>query len=84
MAFRLRYKRSALEDLKKLSRRNRLALLTKMVRKLSTNPYRFPTGRGDYSGLRQFRFGSYSCIFAIVEEDIVLLRIGQSADSYET
>jgi mRNA interferase RelE/StbE len=49
---------------------------------LSKNPESYPALKGKLAGLRKFRIGDYRIIYAILEYDIIILRIGHRKEVY--
>jgi len=39
--------------------------------------------KGRFSGLRKYRVGDYRVIYVILEEDVVILRIGDRKEIYK-
>jgi len=39
--------------------------------------------KGQFAGLRKYRIGDYRVIYAILKEDILILRIGSRKDVYK-
>ena len=83
MAYRIVYKKSVHRDLKKLDKHEASNLLDKIENDLSDHPASFPVLKGKSSGLRKYRVGDYRVIYAILEEDVVILRIGHRKEIYK-
>lgn len=83
MAYNIVYKRSVSHDLKKLSKAEAKRLLERLERELPQKAGIQPALKGRFAGLRKFRVGEYRVIFAIVENDVLVLRIGPRRDVYE-
>jgi mRNA interferase RelE/StbE len=49
---------------------------------LSKNPESYPALKGKLAGLRKFRIGDYRIIYAILEHDVIILRIGHRKEVY--
>ena len=43
----------------------------------------YPALKGDFAGLRKFRVGNYRVIFAILDNAVVVLKIGDRKDVYK-
>ncbi|MGB6410674.1 MAG: type II toxin-antitoxin system RelE/ParE family toxin [Candidatus Deferrimicrobiaceae bacterium] len=76
MAYRIVYKKSVQRDLKKLGNAQASHILDQIEKDLIDHPDSFPTLRGQFAGLRKYRIGDYRVIYAIMDEDVVILRIG--------
>jgi len=82
LAYSIVYKRSVRRDLKKLSKTVAKRVLDQLEEDLSDTPERFPPLKGEFAGLRKYRVGDSRVIFAIVESDVLILRIGHRKDVY--
>ncbi len=82
MAYEIAYKKSVSHDLKKLSKAEARRILERIERELPKKADRQPVLKGQFSGLRKFRVGEYRVIFAIVEGEVLVLRIGHRRDVY--
>jgi mRNA interferase RelE/StbE len=69
--------------LKKLDKHEALNILDKIENNLSEHPSSFPVLKGKFSGLRKYRVGDYRVIYVILEEDVVILRIGDRKEIYK-
>ena len=83
MAYELVYKNSVAHDLKKLSKAEAKRVLERVERELPKKADAQPALKGRFAGLRKFRVGRYRVIFAIVENHVLVLRIGHRRDVYE-
>ena len=83
MVYRIVYKKSVHRDLKKLDKHEALNILEKIENNLSEHPSSFPVLKGKFSGLRKYRVGDYRVIYVIIEEDVIILRIGDRKDVYK-
>jgi len=83
LAYRIVYKKSVQRDLKKLDKHEALNILEKIENILSEHPSSFPVLKGRFSGLRKYRVGDYRVIYVILEEDVVILRIGDRKEIYK-
>ena len=82
MAYSIQYKRSVEKDLSRLDKREARRVLDKIEKELSTHPDRYPTLKGEFEGLRKMRMGDYRVIYAILGNDILILRIGNRREVY--
>jgi mRNA interferase RelE/StbE len=69
--------------LKKLDKNEASNLLDQIENDLADHPASFPVLKGKFSGLRKYRVGDYRVIYAILEEDVVILRIGHRKEIYK-
>ena len=76
MAFNVVYKKSVHRDLKKLSKPEARRVLEQLEKDLSKRPETYPALKGHFAGLRKYRVGDYRVIYAIIEKDVLVLRIG--------
>ena len=83
MAYNITYKSSVKRDLKKLSKAEARRIVDQLEEDLSRKPDRYPTLRGEFAGLRKYRIGNYRVIFAVLDRDVLVLRIGHRRDIYK-
>ncbi len=83
MAFNVVYKKSVHRDLKKLSKPEARRVLEQLEKDLSKRPETYPVLKGHFAGLRKYRVGDYRVIYAIIEKDVLVLRIGHRRDIYK-
>ena len=81
MAYRITYKRSVARDLAHLDKPTQRRILDKIEAELSSDPLRYPALKGSYAGLRR-RVGDYRVIYALLEEEVLVLRIGHRREVY--
>ncbi len=84
MAYNVVYKKSVQRDLKKLSKAEAKRILSQIERDLKKNPESNPVLKGPFAGLRKYRMGDYRVIYALIGDDIVVLRIGNRRDVYRS
>ncbi len=82
MAFDITYKKSVQRDLKKLSKADAKKLLNKLEKDLTKNADAYPPLKGEFAGLRKFRVGDYRVIFALIDNNVLILRIQHRKDVY--
>ena len=82
MAFEIAYKRSVEKDLAKLGKIETRRVLDKIEKDLATRPDAYPALRGQFAGLRKLRVGDYRVIFAILGEQVLVLRVGHRREVY--
>ncbi len=83
MAFNVVYKKSVHRDLKKLSKSEARRVIEQLEKDLSKRPETYPVLKGHFAGLRKYRVGDYRVIYAIIEKDVLVLRIGHRRDIYK-
>ena len=83
MAYNIVYKKSVQRDLKKLSKAETSRILNQIEEELSEKADTYPVLKGQFAGLRKYRVGDYRVIYAILGEDVLILRIGHRRDVYK-
>jgi mRNA interferase RelE/StbE len=83
LAYNIIYKKSVSRDLKKLSKAEAGRILDRIEEELSKKADTYPVLKGKFAGLRKFRVGDYRVIYAILGDDILILRIGHRRDTYK-
>lgn len=83
MAYNVVYKKSVSRDLKKLAKAEATRILNQIEKELSKNPETYPVLKGKFAGLRKFRIGDYRIIYAILEYNVIILRIGHRKEVYK-
>ena len=83
MAYNIVYKKSVHRDLKKLSKAEAGRILDQIERELLKKPESNPVLKGQFAGLRKFRAGDYWVIYALLGDDILILRIGRRRNVYK-
>ena len=83
MAYNIVYKDSVHRDLKKLSKAEAARILDQIEAELSKKADSYPLLKGQFAGLRRYRAGDYRVIYAILKDDVLILRIGHRRDVYK-
>jgi mRNA interferase RelE/StbE len=83
LAYNLLYKKSVQRDLKKLGKTEARRILDQLESELSKKPESYPVLKGEFAGLRKYRVGDYRIIYALLDENVVVLRIGHRRDVYK-
>ncbi|MBS3917425.1 MAG: type II toxin-antitoxin system RelE/ParE family toxin [Deltaproteobacteria bacterium] len=83
MAYNIVYKKSVRRDLKKLSKAESQRVLNQIEEELSENADTYPVLKGPFAGLRKYRIGDYRVIYAILGDDVLVLRIGHRKEVYK-
>jgi mRNA interferase RelE/StbE len=76
------YKSSVGRDLKHIDSKSKQRLLAEIRRVLGHNPRSGESLRGEFQGLLKFRVGDYRVIYALVGEDVLILRITHRSKAY--
>jgi len=83
LAYNIIYKKSVYRDLKRLSKAEAGRLLDQVEKELSKKADTYPVLKGQFAGLRKYRVGDYRVIYAILRNDVLILRIGHRRDVYK-
>lgn len=83
MAYNVDYKSSVQRDLKKLPKAEARRLLSQIGEDLSKNADAYPVLKGQFAGLRRYRVGDYRVIYAVLGNEVLVLRIGHRKDVYK-
>ena len=83
MVYNITYKKSVHRDLKKLSKQEAGRILNQIEEELSRKADAYPVLKGPFAGLRKCRVGDNRAIYAILGDDVVILRIGHRRDVYK-
>ena len=83
MAYNIVYKKSVQRDLKKLSKAEARRVLNQVEEELSKNADTYPVLKGQFAGLRKYRVGDYRVTYAILADEVLVLRIGHRKDVYK-
>ena len=83
MAYNITFKKSVAKDLKRISKPHAARILDKIDAELALDPEKFPSLTGPFAGLRKFRVGDYRVIFAILDADVLILRVQHRKDVYK-
>ena len=83
MAYNIVYKDSVKRDIKRLDKSEAGRVLDQLEEALSLKPDAYPALKGEFAGLRKYRVGDYRVIFAILNDEVLILRIGHRKDVYK-
>lgn len=83
MAFNIQYKKSIARDLGRLDKKEARRILEKIEKDLSERVDAYPVLKGEFAGLRKMRVGDYRVIFSVMNNDILILRIGHRREVYK-
>jgi addiction module RelE/StbE family toxin len=82
LAYNIVYKKSVHRDLKSIPKAGSDRFLNQIETELAKKAEVFPALKGPFAGLRKYRIGSYRVIYAILGNDVLILRIGHRKDIY--
>ena len=82
MAFKIVYKNSVARDLKKIDKKEAGRILDEIEKELGQSPDSHPVLKGAFAGLRRFRIGDYRVVYAIMDDEVVVLRVAHRKDIY--
>lgn len=83
MAYKIVYKKSIARDLKPLPKAEVTKILNRIERDLVRTPEANPLLKGKFAGLRKYRIGDYRVIYALVSDEVLVLRIGHRQHVYK-
>ena len=83
MTYNIVYKKSVHRDLKKLSRAEASRVLDQIEEELSKKADTYPVLKGQFAGLRKYRVGDFRVIYALLGDDVLILRICRRRDVYK-
>jgi addiction module RelE/StbE family toxin len=83
LAYNVTYKKSVQKDLLNLGKAEAKRVLDKIEKELSDRANTYPTLKGSFAGLRKLRVGDYRVVFAITEQDVIILRVGHRREIYK-
>jgi len=83
LAYNIVYKKSVHRDLKKISKTEAIKVIDQLEKDLSKKPDSYPVLKGQFAGLRKYRVSDYRVIYAIIEKNVLILRIGHRRDVYK-
>jgi len=83
MAAKVLYKASVRRDLKKTNHKNVERILRETRNVLWKNPRSGEALHGEFAGLYKLRIGDYRVIYALLEQDVLVLRIRRRRRAYE-
>jgi len=83
LTYSITYKKSVGKDLASLGKSEARRILDKIEKDLSMRADSYPLLKGPFAGLRKLRAGDYRVIFAVLGQDVLVLRIGHRRDIYK-
>jgi len=82
LAYNIQYKQSVQKDLADLDKAEARRILNRIEKELGDHPERYPQLKGPFAGLRKLRVGDYRVVFALLGQDVLILRIGHRREVY--
>jgi mRNA interferase RelE/StbE len=82
LPYNIVYKKSVHRDLKKIKKTEAVKIIDQLEKDLSNKPDSHPVLKGQFAGLRKYRVGDYRVIYAIIEKNVLVLRIGHRRNIY--
>ena len=83
MKYKIAFKKSVVRDLKKIGKQHSKRILDKIEKDLSKTADQYPELKGKFSGLRKCRIGDYRIIFSIIENIVLITRVGHRKEVYK-
>jgi len=83
LGFSVVYKKSVHRDLKALPKLEAKRIMDSIEHELIKRPESSPQLKGQFAGLRKYRIGDFRVIYALIGEEIVILRIGNRKNVYK-
>ncbi len=82
MAYNISYKSSVKRDLAILDKSDASRILNRLEKDLAQNPLEYPSLKGGFAGLRKYQVGNFRVIFVVLDNEVLVLRIGNRKDVY--
>ena len=82
MKYKIAFKKSVSKDLKRIDKSHVKKILNKIELELPELAQTCPELKGKFSGLRKVRIGDYRVIFSIINDTILITRIGHRKEVY--
>jgi mRNA-degrading endonuclease RelE of RelBE toxin-antitoxin system len=82
LAYNIVYKISVDRDLRRIPKVEARRNLDEMERELPKKADEYPVLKKQFAGLRRYRVGDYRVIHAILEDNVLVLRIGHRQEVY--
>ncbi len=83
MKYKIEFKKSVARDLKKIGKQHSKRILDKIEKDLSKTASQYPELKGRFLGLYKCRIGDYRVIFSIIENTILITRVGHRKEVYK-
>jgi mRNA interferase RelE/StbE len=82
LAYNVVDKKSVGRDLKKPPKAEARRILDRIEGEPAEKAHTYPVLKGRFAGLRKYRVGDYRVVFALVGDDVIILRIGHGKNVY--
>ena len=82
MAVKVLYKASVHRDLRQIDQKNLERILREVRNVLGNSPRSGEALHGEFEGLYKLRIGDYRVIYALLEQDVLVLRIRHRSKVY--
>jgi mRNA interferase RelE/StbE len=83
LAFNITYKKSVIRDISRLDKKEARRIINKIEKDLSERAESYPVLKGEFAGLRKMRIGDYRVVFTIMDDNVLVLRIGHRREIYK-
>jgi len=83
LSYKITFKKSVSRDLKKISKGQAKKILDRIEKQLSKKADEYPELKGNFAGLRRCRVGDYRIIFSIIDDTVLITRIGHRRKVYK-
>lgn len=84
MNYKIAFKKTVSRDLKKIDIEQAQRILSKVESELSEKAGSLPALTGKFSGLKKFRVGDFRVIFTLIDDTVLILRIGRRKEVYKS
>ena len=82
MAYKITYKKSVFRDVNRIDKSRIKKIIDKLEKKLKNDPLSGKALEGEFKGLFRLRVGDYRIIYAVLPEEVLVLRIAHRKESY--
>jgi mRNA interferase RelE/StbE len=82
LGYKITFKKAVAKDLKRIGKQHAKRILDKIDTDLAKDPQRFPPLTGQFVDLRRYRVGEYRVIFAIIDDDVLILHVQHRKNVY--
>lgn len=83
MKYKIAFKSLVARDLKKIGKQHSKKILDKIEKDLPETAAQCPELKEKFSGLRKCRIGNYRIIFSIIENTVLIIRVGHRKEVYK-
>ena len=81
--FEIAFKKSVFKDLKRIDKAVLKRIFDKLENDLLKRPEAFPELKGKFAGLRKYRVGDYRVIYAILGQQVLVIRVSHRKEAYD-